>query len=242
MLETRLLLSATSATHLVFTTQPTNGTAGSSFSVTVSVEDSSGSVLTSNDSTIRLMVQGRGRFAGDGRTMTATAVNGVATFDNLTLDKAGTYTLEASIGHRHRVTSDSFVISPNTSSSEQLVFLHRDSQYGAVNQPLRTVNVAVEDQFGNIIKTDESSVTLSVNSGPTTSFAGSVPSPYTESTVNGIAKFNNVIFDTAGTYTLSATDSSDSVSSAVSDSITIDTQGQHHGHGRHHDDGFRDWF
>jgi len=60
--------------------------------------------------------------------------------------------------------------------------------------------------------------------------------------VNGIAKFNNVIFDTAGTYTLSATDSSDTVSSAVSDSITIDTQGQQHGHGRHHDDGFRDWF
>jgi hypothetical protein len=94
---------------LAFTIQPTNGTAGTSFSVAVSVEDSSGTVVTSNDSTIRLSARGSGGFAGDGHTMTATAVNGVATFENLTLNKAGTYTLEASIGHRHRVTSDDFV-------------------------------------------------------------------------------------------------------------------------------------
>jgi hypothetical protein len=170
ILETRVLLSAT---HLVFTIQPTNGTAGTSFSVAVSVEDSSGTVVTSNDSTIRLSVRGPGGFAGDGHTMTATAVNGVATFDNLTLNKAGTYTLEASIGHRHRVTSDSFVISPDTNGPEQLVFLRQYSTRGTVNEPLRTVDVAVEDQYGNIIKTDDSSVTLTVNSGPTTSFDGS---------------------------------------------------------------------
>ena len=122
-LESRLLLSASSATHLVFTVQPTNTTAGTSFSVTVSVEDSSGNVVTTNDSTIRLTVQGHGRFAGDGRTMTATASDGVAMFNDLTLDKAGTYTLEATIGHRHRVTSDSFVVSPDTSGPEQLAFL-----------------------------------------------------------------------------------------------------------------------
>jgi hypothetical protein len=240
-LESRLLLSASSATHLVFTVQPTNTTAGTSFSVTVSVEDSSGSVVTGNDSTIRLTVQGHGRFAGDGRTMTATATDGVATFNDLTLDKAGTYTLEASIGHRHRVTSDSFVVSPDTSGPEQLAFLRNTPKYGTVDQPLRTIEVAVEDQFGNIIKTDDSTVTLSVNSGPTTSFGGSTPSPYTESTVNGVAKFNNAILGTAGTYTLAASDSNSEVSSAISNSITINEQGQHQhdwgwfdGEDRHH--------
>jgi hypothetical protein len=239
MLESRLLLSATSGTHLVFSVQPTDTTAGTSFSVSVSVENSSGSVVTTNDSTIRLTILGRGRFGGDGHTMTATAVDGVAMFNDLTLDKAGTYTLEASIGHRHRVMSDSFTVSPDTSGSEKLVFLGRDSQYGQVNEPLRNVSVAVEDQYGNVIKTDDSTVTLSINSGPTTSFASGVPSPNTESTTNGVAKFNNVTFDTAGTYTLSASDSNSEVSSAISDSITINDQGQHSwGEWHHHDGGF----
>jgi hypothetical protein len=238
-LESRLLLSATSGTHLVFSVQPTNTTAGSSFSVSVSVEDSSGSVVTTNDSTIRLTILGRGRFGGDGHTMTATAASGVAMFNDLTLDKAGTYTLEASIGHRHRVMSDSFTVSPDTSGPEKLVFLGRDSQYGTVNEPLRNVSVAVEDQYGNVLKTDSSTVTLSINSGPTTSFASGVPSPYTESTTNGVAKFDNVSFDTTGTYTLSASDSNSAVSSAISNSITINSQGQHSGGEWHnHDGGF----
>src|SRR3984957_223818 len=143
-LESRLLLSATSATHLVFSVQPTNTTAGTSFSVAVSVEDSSGSVVTNIDSTIRLTILGRGRFGGDGHTMTATAINGIANFNDLTLDKAGNYTLEASIGHRHRVMSNSFEVSPDTSGSEKLAFVGRDSQYGTVNEPLRNVSVAVE--------------------------------------------------------------------------------------------------
>jgi hypothetical protein len=249
MLESRLLLSATSGTHLVFSVPPTDTTAGTSFSVSVSVEDSSGSVVTTNDSTVRLTILGRGRFGGDGHTMTATASDGVAVFNDLTLDKAGSYTLEASIGHRHRVMSDSFTVSPDTSGSEKLAFLGSDSsygqtpygqtQYGRTNEPLRNVSVAVEDQFGNVIKTDSSTVTLSINSGPTTSFASGVPSPYTASTVNGIAKFNNVTFDTAGTYTLSASDSNDEVSSAISDSITINDHGQRgSGEWHHHDGGF----
>lgn len=237
-LETRVLLSATSATHLVFTVQPTNRTAGQSFSVTVSVENSSDSVVATNDFTIRLTLRGPGSFAGDGRTMTATAVNGIANFNDLTLEKAGTYTLEASIGHRHQVSSNSFVVSPDTNGTQQLVFLRHDTQYGTVSEPLRTVAVAVEDQYGNIIKTDTSRVTLAVNSGPTTSFESSVPSPYTVSTVNGVAKFDNVILDSAGTYTLSATDSNSAVTKSVSDSITINAQGQNSRRQHHYDNGY----
>jgi hypothetical protein len=210
-----------SATHLVFQVQPTNGTAGQSFSVTVAVEDSSNSVVSSNDSVVRLTVHGPGRFAGEGHTVTATAMNGVATFDNLVLDKAGTFTLQASTRHTQRAISSSFVISPDTSGSEKLVFVRRDPRRGSVNEPLKTVKVAVEDQFGNIVTTDESSVTLSVNSGPTKSFDSSVPSPDTVSVQNGVAKFSDVILDTAGTYTLGASDSDTSVTSAVSDSLRI---------------------
>ena|ERR1700685_3169433 len=220
ILETRVLLSAT---HLVFKEQPMNGTAGQTLSVQVSVENSSGTVLTDNNtSTVRLTIRGPGPFAGQGRSVTATVAEGVATFSGLTLDKAGSYTLVASIGHRHFTDSQSFTISPDTTGTEQLAFLRSDPRQGVVNDALRTVKVAVEDQYGNILTSDTSSVTLTVNSGPTTTFANNVPS-YTEPTSQGVADFTDVTLDTEGTYTFQATDGS---MTAVSGNVRIHEQGQ----------------
>lgn len=216
--------SSSSATHLVFQVQPSNGTAGQSFSVTVAVEDSSGDVVTTDDSTITLRVHGPGRFSGDGRSMTATASGGVATFNDLVLDRAGTYTLRAWDSSSGGVTSDSFDISPDTAT--QLVFLRSDPRFGTVDHTLRTVRVAIEDQFGNIIKSDNSTqVTLSIDAGPTTTFGSGSTLEATVS--NGIASFNNLLLATTGTYTLTATDTTNSeISSATSHSLHIVSEQQ----------------
>jgi hypothetical protein len=212
--------STPSGDHLVFTTQPTDGTAGQSFSVVVTIEDSSGNVVTGSNATIRLRINGPGRFGGDGHTMTATAVDGVATFNDLTLDRDGTYTLTAANWRDGYVTSDSFTTSADT-SDDHLVFLHSDPRRGTADDTLKTIKVAVEDQFGNIVKSDDSTVTLTVKSGPTTSFDASTPSPETATVDNGIASFDNVILDDAGQYTLSATDSDSSTTGATSHEIHI---------------------
>ncbi len=213
-----------SGDHLVFSVQPASTTAGQSFSVTVTVEDSSGDVVTSDNSVIHLRVDGPGRFAGDGHTMTATAVNGVATFSGLKLDRAGTYTLSSGNYEDGRVSSDSFTVSADT-SEEHLAFLRSDPRRGTAGDTLRTIKVAVEDQYGNIVKSDTSTVTLTVNSGPTTSFDSSTPSPETATVQNGIASFDNATLDDAGTYTLEATDSNSSVTSATSHDIHLRSSG-----------------
>ena len=63
-------------------------------SVAVSLEDGFGNVATSNTSTVTLTLNG-GTFFGGGTTATAAAVNGVASFNNLVVTAAGTYTFTA---------------------------------------------------------------------------------------------------------------------------------------------------
>src|SRR5262249_18766004 len=52
---------------------------------------------------------------GGGNTLTASAVHGVATFGNIVINTAGTYTLAASDGSLTGATSSSFTISAGTS-------------------------------------------------------------------------------------------------------------------------------
>ena len=61
--------------------------------------------------------------------------------------------------------------------------------------------VDVEDPFGNIVLTDSSTVSLSIASGP-----GSLSGTVTATASSGVATFSDVILDTAGSYTLAATD------------------------------------
>jgi hypothetical protein len=242
---------STQGTQLVFTVEPTNGTAGQSFSVTVSVEDSSGNILTGNDANVTLRVaDGPGDFSGS-RTLTATAVNGVAIFNNVVLDKAGTYTLVTHSQGAGRSFSSSFTIAPDTTDPGQLVFLpgsgsqtsssrgdcgdggsngdgswfgfrrHSHAIRGTAGQPLSTFRVAEEDKFGNVITSDSTStITVAVNTGPTSAVVDS-KSTLTATVQDGVATFDNVILDTAGQYTLSATDSNSSYPTAISGSIRV---------------------
>jgi hypothetical protein len=87
---------------------------------------------------------------------------------------------------------------------------------GTVGKALSSVTVAVEDQYGNVVTTDKSTVTMSLSSG---SFASG--STTTATAVSGIATFSNLVISAAGTYTLSATDGS--LTKATSSSITVST-------------------
>ena len=77
-------------TSLVVTAQPPGSvTAGSGFGLTVTAEDSSGNVDTSFNGTVTVALASNPGGATLGGTLTATAQDGVATFSDLTLDKAG---------------------------------------------------------------------------------------------------------------------------------------------------------
>src|SRR2546422_302263 len=86
------------ATHLVFTVQPSNTTAGGTISpaVQVAAQDDAGNTVVGFGADITIALgnnPGGGTLSG---TTTVTAVNGVATFSNLSINRAGNgYTLVA---------------------------------------------------------------------------------------------------------------------------------------------------
>ena len=109
--------------HLVVTTQPTSAVAGAAISpaVQVSVEDANGNVVTSDNSSVTIAIganPGNGTLSG---TLTVAAVNGVATFNGLSINKAGTgYTLTATDGSLTGATSSTFNITPGRGCSGRL--------------------------------------------------------------------------------------------------------------------------
>jgi hypothetical protein len=105
----------TGATHLAFTAQPTNVRAGAAISpaVQVAVEDANGNVVSTDNSSITVALGNNpvgGTLSG---TLTVAAVNGVATFSSLSVNRAGVgYTLAASDGSLMGATSSAFDVTP----------------------------------------------------------------------------------------------------------------------------------
>jgi hypothetical protein len=103
------------AVKLGFAAQPVNTPTGVSLPpLTVQVQDAYGNVVTgdSSDQVILRVASGPGSFLGTSTT-TAAAVNGVATFNNLTLVTPGSYTLSAVVPTRYTgPASSAFTLAP----------------------------------------------------------------------------------------------------------------------------------
>jgi hypothetical protein len=201
------------ATSLAFTQQPGNGETGLALTppVTVAVRDQFGNTFPGdNSSTVTLTLNG-GTFAGGGNTATAAVANGVATFGNLVISAAGTYTLTASDGTLTGATSNPFTIQTPT----KLAFTQQPGN-GVVGVPLSpAVAVAVEDANGNVVTGDTSTVTLTLSSGTFASGSNTA----TATAVSGIATFGGLTISTAGSYTLAASDGS--LTGTTSNAFTI---------------------
>jgi len=208
------LVNATSPSHLAFSQQPGNTLAGSMFSpaITVNIEYGNGSIITSDNSSVTLAI-----YSGPGGAtllgnVTVAAVNGVATFGNVSLTTPGNYTLQASDGSFPAVISNAFSVTP--AAAVQVVFVQQPGG-GTVGQPITpALTVDVEDSFGNLVTGDHSNVTLAVASGP-----GTLAGTTTVAAVAGVATFGNVSLTAAGNYTLNAADGA--LTGATSNRFTI---------------------
>ncbi|MGA3068353.1 MAG: hypothetical protein ABSF29_16025, partial [Tepidisphaeraceae bacterium] len=204
------------AAQLAFVQQPSDSSAGRALNpaLVVDVEDSDGDSVTTDHSTVTISVSsGPGTPSG---TLTVSAVDGVATISDVTIDTAGTYTLTATDGALTSATSARFTVAP--AAAEQLVFVQQPTSTNAGSTINPAVTVDVEDQFGNLVSTDSSSVTLTPATGP-----GALSGTTTVSAVDGIATFSNLSLSAGGDYMLRATDGY--LTSATSDSFTIAAAG-----------------
>ncbi|MBI4547791.1 MAG: putative Ig domain-containing protein, partial [Ignavibacteriae bacterium] len=207
-------ITAGSATQLAFVQQPTNTTAGSTISppVTVQLRDAFGNNVDSSDVAITMTLSsGTGTLSGT--TSHPTNSSGLATFDNLSIDLAGSKTLTASSGSLTSAVSNSFSIS--STSATQLAFVQQptNTQAGAAITP--SVTVQVRDTFGNDVAVSGVAITMTLSSGT------GILSGTTTRTTNssGLASFNDLSINLAGSKNLTA--SSGSLTPAVSNAFTI---------------------
>jgi alpha-tubulin suppressor-like RCC1 family protein len=193
---------------LVFLAQPTNTIAGVAFSppVVVAVQDASGSAITYATGPVRIEWQG-GSTAGISGTRTVNAVNGVATFDDLSIERAGSqFTLVASYPltspELTSIPSSRFSVDPAAPSKLEF---RGPSSVDATTQ--FAASILVSDAFGNIVRNAAANpVTLSLNTNPGgATLGGTLSAPV----FNGVATFTKLTLDRPGLgYVLQATSGS----------------------------------
>ena len=107
------------STQLAFGQQPSATLAGSTIvpAVVVHIQNSNGSDVATDNSMVSLSASGGATLGG---TTTVAAVNGVATFSDLTLSMPGTYTLTATDGSLTSATSTSFNITADILNNSPL--------------------------------------------------------------------------------------------------------------------------
>ena len=213
------------ANFLQFSTQPVSTTAGTSFTVAVTIKDGvTGNPVTGSSFTIHLSTFPSTVSIFPAATTTVLAATnpatGIATYSNISLQTAGTYNLVATEAAASGASSNQFTISAATAST--LVFFAQpaDSVAGdATNtsniysaDPTVPVEVAVVDAFGNIVTGATTPITIAINTGAggtlsadsgqfLFSNAGSAGQNGTAA-VPGVAIFDNLNINLVGSYTL----------------------------------------
>ncbi|MBF5041990.1 hypothetical protein FGE12_06260 [Aggregicoccus sp. 17bor-14] len=200
-----------SAARLAFRVQPTGATAGATLAdVEVAVLDAHGNTVPDSSTSVALALAPSAPVSG---LLTELTVGGIARFSGLSVDRAGSYTLTASATDLTAATSASFDVAP--AAAAQLAFTTQPASTPA-GQAF-TVEVAVQDRFGNRVTSGAPELTLALHGG---SAGASLSGTSTASAASGLARFTGLSVQQAGTgYTLSA--SSAGVADATSVSFDV---------------------
>jgi alpha-tubulin suppressor-like RCC1 family protein len=192
------------ASKVRFMVFPMNTTAGVVISPALAfvIQDASGSTITDATGPVTIeLATNHGVKPVILGTTTVNAVNGVATFDNLSVEQAGTYRVMAYYAASRPLQTDQsvwFSVVPAAASKLVLV--------GPKSVDARTQFVAhatVQDAFGNTVLSAANSVALSLASNPGgATLAGTLTVP----TLSGVAQFANLTLDKPGVgYVVQAT-------------------------------------
>jgi hypothetical protein len=200
--------------QLAFIQQPSNSAVGDKIAppVTVQEQQSSGAPIDTSTTPVTLsLASGTGTLSG---TLTEPAVNGLATFSDLSIDTSGAFTLTATASNFTSTNSSLFNI-----TAGKLVFTKapKDGSAGAALKP--AVTVSLEDAKGKVITSDSSTVVTLNPIGLTSD------NPITGNTAtlnNGVATFPNLVLTQPGFYQLQASDDGDTVATSGKFKITGD--------------------
>jgi MYXO-CTERM domain-containing protein len=194
-------VSAGAPARLAFHTPPSNTMAGAVLApVRVQIQDVEGNLHTGSTVEVTLTLGSNPGSATLAGTTTVVAVNGVATFTDLSLDRtARGYMLQASTAALPSVMSPAFEVT--TEAPSRLVFRGMPATLAA-GASLAAIEVELQDGQGNVLPHSTAQVTLSLGANPA---AGVLLGAAPVSAVNGVARFEGVSLRKAGSgYTLVA--------------------------------------
>src|SRR6266566_3801992 len=191
------------ATQLAFTVQPSNAVAGVTISPAVHVTalDPAGNPVPGFTGSVTIALGNNPGGSTLGGTTAVTAVNGVASFSTLTLDKTGTsYWLTATATGLNSATSSVFGVTPGTAT--QLAFSQQPVTTVANRLITPAVKVRALDAFGNLATGFSGSVAVALRANPGgATLSGTTP----VTAVSGVATFFDLSLNKTGTgYTLTA--------------------------------------
>jgi hypothetical protein len=214
-------ITSTNGNHLAITAQPTATTAGQTIpTITVEAQDANlpPGLLTGFNGQVSVTITGGTGAVGAtlSGTTTVTALNGVATFSDLSIDKKGTgYKLSFTAAGLSGATSASFAI--NAGPAALVAFLVDPSSASAGVAIAPAVQVDVEDALHNRITTFVGNVTVSIFANPG---GGTLSGTATAAVSGGIATFSDLSIDAVGAgYRLQAT--SGGLTADISTAFTI---------------------
>src|SRR5207249_4526991 len=189
--------------QLAFTVQPTNVVAGATITpaVQVTAQDAEGNTATAFGGSVTVAIgtnPGGGILSG---TTSSSAVNGVATFSGLNINRAGAgYTLAASASGLGTAPSPAFNVTAGAAT--QLVFTVEPSATVAGAAITPAVQVTAQDALGNTDPSFTAQVTVALGANPGN---GALSGTTTVAAVAGVTSFPGLSIDRAAAgYTLTA--------------------------------------
>lgn len=180
---------------LAFGSQPQGTTSGATLApFSVTFQDADGNVLRGSTGDVALAIATGPTGGTLGGTATVTAVDGIATFSDLSFTVAGDYTLAATSASVTGATSNTFTIAPGTPA--RLAFVVQPVMTEV--RTSMTVSVAVLDISGNTVTSSTAPVALTLGG------MGTLLGTPTRAAASGIANFTGLSVTQEGAFTLTA--------------------------------------
>ncbi len=220
------ITAGTTVASLAISSVPSPETDGQGVTSTVTAKDTNGNVAHNSTDSIQLGIapgSPQSTFSNNGlATMTTPLASGRATFTGVTFDTAGTtYALTASDTSDGVSAPDSNTFTVTPQSTVNSLAINTISSPQTAGQGF-TVRVTAKDTNGNVANNSTDSVSLSIVSGsPQTTFSNNGTPTMTTPLSSGTATFTGVTFDTAGSYTLSAKDTTANVTAPNANTFTV---------------------
>ncbi len=214
-----ITVNAAAPNKLGFVQQPTTTQAGSAISpaLTVQVQDQYGNAVADSGATVAMTVStGPGSFTGTSTTSAVTNGSGLATFNNLVLNTAGnTYSVQAAssllIG-----TSSVFTVNPASATTYTVSGFTSPTTAGAAHN----VTVTAHDAFANVATGYTGTVHFTSSDASAT-----LPANYTFTGGDAGTHVFSVTLKTAGTQSITATDTVTGTITGTQSGITVNPAG-----------------